>query len=61
MFGDERASEKEISMFFGAAPEAGFSGFRDNEAGDACAYVQSPLLRLLQTSSLLDLKPNIQF
>ena len=40
MFGDERASAKEISLFFGAAPEAGLSGFRDNETGDARAYVQ---------------------
>ena len=61
MFGDERASAKEINPFFGAAPEAGLSGFRDNETGDARAYVQSPHLRLLQTTTLLDLKPNIQF
>ena len=62
MFSDERASAKEISLFFfGAAPEAGLSGFRDNETGDARACVQSPHLQLLQTTSLLKLKPNIQF
>ena len=39
MFGDERASAKEINLFLGAAPEVGLSGFRDNETGDARAYV----------------------
>ena len=47
MFGDERASAKEISLFlcdFNIA--SGLSGFRDNETGDARANVQSHHLRL---------------
>ena len=48
MFGDERASVKEIGKFvFGLASMSGLSGFRDNETGDARANVESPHLRLL--------------
>ena len=48
MFGDERASAKEIGNFvFGVASISGLSGFRDNETGDARANVQSSHLRLL--------------
>ena len=48
MFGDERASAKEIDKFlFGVVSMLGLSGFRDNETGDARANVQSPHLRLL--------------
>ena len=46
MFGDERASAKEMSVF-GVASMSGLSGFRDNETGNARANVQSPHLRLL--------------
>ena len=42
MFGDERASAKEMSLFFYVDSGTGLSGFRDNETGDARAYVQSP-------------------
>ena len=44
MFGDERASAKEIT-FFCVTSMSGLSGFRDNETGDARANVQSPHLR----------------
>ena len=37
MFGDERANAKE--PVFGAASGTGLSGFRDNETGDARAYI----------------------
>ena len=47
MFGDERASPKEISLFLGVASMSRLSGFLDNEIGDARANVQSPHLRLL--------------
>ena len=48
MFGDERASAKEMGKFiFGVDSMSGLSGFRDNETGDARANVQSPHLRLL--------------
>ena len=48
MFGDERASAKEMDKFvFGVASMSGLSGFRDNETGGARANVQSPHLRLL--------------
>ena len=50
MFGDERARAKEVSLFLMRLQGTGFSGFRDNETGDARAYVQSPNLRLLQNS-----------
>ena len=46
MFGDERASAKEINLFFCVTSMSGLSGFRDNETGDARANVQSPHLRL---------------
>ena len=46
MFDDERASEKEINLFFFVTSMSGLSGFRDNETGDARANVQSPHLRL---------------
>ena len=58
MFDDEQASAKE--PVFGVASATGLSGFRDNETGEARTYVQSPHLWLLQTSSLLGLKPNIK-
>ena len=42
MFGDERASPKEIGKsVFGVASISRLSGFRDNETGDARANVQS--------------------
>ena len=48
MFGDERASAKEIGkVVFCVASMSGLSGFRDNETADARANVQSPHLRLL--------------
>ena len=41
MFGDERASAKEIGKFvFGVASMLGLSGFRDNETADARANVR---------------------
>ena len=46
MFGDERASAKEISLFFCVTSMSGLSGFRDNETGGARANVQSTHLRL---------------
>ena len=52
MFGDERASAKEISLFF-VTSMSGLSGFRDNETGDARANVQSPHLRLFISRSYL--------
>ena len=45
MLGDERASAKEISLFFCVTSMSGLSGFQDNETGDARANVQSPHLR----------------
>ena len=52
MFGDERASAKEIGKFvFGVASMSGLSGFRDNETADARANVQSPHLRLFYISN----------
>ena len=54
----ERERDKPV---FDATLGTGLSGFRDNETGDARAYVQSLHLRLLQTLSLLGLKPNIKF
>ena len=43
MFGDERASAKEIGkVVFCVASMSGLSGFRDNETADARANVQSP-------------------
>ena len=48
MFGDERASAKEINLFLMRLQGQGLSGFRDNETRDARAYVQSLHLRLLQ-------------
>ena len=42
MFGDERASAKEISLFLGVASMPGLSGFRDNETGHARANVVTP-------------------
>ena len=46
MLGDERASAKEISLFFFCVTSmSGLSGFQDNETGDARANVQSPHLR----------------
>ena len=54
MFGDERASAKEISLFWcGLLP--GLSGFRDNETGHARAnVVTSPptLVNLITIGSL---------
>ena len=47
MFGDERATAKKISLFFGVASGIGLSGARDDETGDARANVQSTHLRLL--------------
>ena len=49
MFGDERASAKEISLFLVwlQCQDSGLSSFRDNETADARANVQSPHLRLL--------------
>ena len=48
MFGDERASAKEIGKFvLGVASMSGLRGFRDNETADARAIVQSPHIRLL--------------
>ena len=48
MFGDQRASAKEIGKFvFGVASMPGLSSFRDNEIAGARANVQSPHLRLL--------------
>ena len=50
MFGDERASEKEIGKFvFGVASMSGLNGFRDNETADAranvhCAVTPPPTL-----------------
>ena len=61
MFGDERASAKEINLFFYVTSGTGLRGFRDNETGDARAHVQSLHLRLLQTLSLLGLKPAYNF
>ena len=55
MFGDERASAKEISLFFCVTSMSGLSGFRDNETGDARANVQSPHLRLFISRKLLGL------
>ena len=46
MFGDERASAKEISLLFCVTSMSGLSDFRDNESEDARANVQSPHLRL---------------
>ena len=51
MFGDERASAKEISLFF-VTSMSGLSGFRDNETGDARANVQSDFLYLVTIGSL---------
>ena len=42
MFGDERASAKKISLFFGVASVPGLSGFRVNETGHARANVVAP-------------------
>ena len=48
MFGDERASVKEIGKFvFGVASMSGLSGFRDNETGDARGECAVTHLRLL--------------
>ena len=55
MFGDERASAKEISLFFGVASMPGLSGFRDNETGHARANVVTPpptLVNLVTIGSL---------
>ena len=56
MFGDERASAKEIGKFvFGVASMSGLSGFRDNETGDARANVVTPpqtLVNLVTIGSL---------
>ena len=41
MFGDERASPKEKSVF-GVASMSRLSGYRDNETGDARANVGHP-------------------
>ena len=42
MFGDERASAKEISLFFYVASVPGLSGFLDNETGHARANSGHP-------------------
>ena len=60
MFGDERASAKEINTYvFGVASGTGLSGSRDNETGDARANVLSPVTppptRSLVVSYLLSL------
>ena len=48
MFGDERASAREMGKFvLGVSSMSGLSGFRDNKTGDTRANVQSPYLRLL--------------
>ena len=47
MFGEERASAKEIKSVFGVASMPGLSGFRDNETGHARANVVTPLPTLL--------------
>ena len=55
MFGDERASAKDISLFFGEAFMLGLSGFRDNETGHAHANVVIPpptLVNLVTIGSL---------
>ena len=55
MFGDERASATEISLFFGVAFMPALSGFRDNETGHARAnVVTSPptLINLVTIGSL---------
>ena len=50
MFGDERASAKEIGKFvFGVASMSGLSGFRDNETAECrrtceCAVTPPPIL-----------------
>ena len=54
MFGDERASAKEMSVF-GVASMPGLSGFRDNETGHARANVVTPpptLIYLVTIGSL---------
>ena len=54
MFGDERASAKEISLFF-VTSMSGLSGFRDNETGDAvrmCSHPTSDFLYLVAIGSL---------
>ena len=61
MFGDDRASAKEISLFFCAASGTGLAAVSETtklETYVRMCTVQSPHLRLLQTSSLLGLKPN---
>ena len=59
MFGDERASAKEISLFltcvFDVTSVPGLSGFRDNETGHARANVVTPpptLINLVTIGSL---------
>ena len=55
MFGDERASAKEISLFFYVASVPGLSGFRDSETGHARANVVTPppsLVNLVTIGSL---------
>ena len=54
MFGDERASAKEISLF-GVASMPGLSGFRDNETGHARANVVTPLPTLVNLVTIRSL------
>ena len=53
MFGDERASAKEIGKFvFGVASMSGLSGFRDNETGHARANVVTPPPTLVNLATI---------
>ena len=65
MFGDERASAKEIIKFiFCVVSMSGLSGFGDNETGDARANVQSPhllLKALVESTYLVTPNPHNKF